>query len=199
MGSTTTSSEGVKAEFVGENDERDKNFRYLLISMSIAVVLILTILVLQFNSMRQSLVVMTTVPLSFIGVVFGMWFCGFPFSLASFIGLVSLTGIVVNDAIVMVDFTNQGRRRGLSVNEAIHEAGINRLRPVILTTVTTIGGLLPLLLNLSGGAEFWQPLTGAVVFGLAFSTILTLIVIPVCYSLAYSFHNNSSAVPIRES
>lgn len=199
LGSTTTSSEGVKAEFVGENDERDKNFRYLLISMSIAVVLILTILVLQFNSMRQSLVVMTTVPLSFIGVVFGMWFCGFPFSLASFIGLVSLTGIVVNDAIVLVDFTNQGRRRGLSVNEAIHEAGINRLRPVILTTVTTIGGLLPLLLNLSGGAEFWQPLTGAVVFGLAFSTILTLIVIPVCYSLAYSFHNNSSAVPIRES
>ncbi len=193
LGSTTTDSEGVKAEFVGENDERDKNFRYLLISMSIAVVLILTILVLQFNSMRQSLVVMTTVPLSFIGVVFGMWFCGFPFSLASFIGLVSLTGVVVNDAIVLVDFTNQGRRRGLSVRDAILEAGVNRLRPVILTTVTTIGGLLPLLLNISGGAEFWQPLTGSVVFGLAFATVLTLIVIPVCYSLAYSFDDTPTA------
>jgi multidrug efflux pump subunit AcrB len=193
LGSTTTDSEGVKAEFVGENDERDKNFRYLLISMSIAVVLILTILVLQFNSVRQSLVVMTTVPLSFIGVVFGMWFCGFPFSLASFIGLVSLTGVVVNDAIVLVDFTNQGRRRGLSVRDAILEAGVNRLRPVALTTVTTIGGLLPLLLNISGGAEFWQPLTGSVVFGLAFATVLTLIVIPVCYSLAYSFDDTPTA------
>ena len=115
-----------------------------------------------------------------------MWSCGFPFSLASFIGLVSLTGIVVNDAIVLVDFTNQSRRRGLPLREAVLEAGINRLRPVLLTTVTTIGGLLPLLLNISGGAEFWQPLTAAVVFGLAFATVLTLIVIPVCYSLAYS-------------
>ena len=186
LGTTTTISEGVQAEFVGENDERDKNFRYLLKSMLMAVILIFAILVIQFNSLRQSLVVMVTVPLSFIGVAIGMWVCGFPFSLASFIGLVSLTGIVVNDAIVMVDFTNQARRRGLPIREAALEAGVNRLRPVLLTTITTIGGLLPLLLNISGGAEFWQPLTGAVVFGLGFATILTLVVIPVCYSLAYS-------------
>lgn len=177
---------GVQAEFTGENDERDKNFRYLLYSMVIAVVLIASILVWQFNSFRQSGVVMLTVPLSFIGVVIGMWASGFPFSLASFIGLVSLTGIVVNDAIVLVDFTNQARRRGLPVREALLEAGVNRLRPVLLTTVTTIGGLLPLLLNISGGAEFWQPLTGAVVFGLAFATILTLVVIPCAYGLAYN-------------
>ena len=154
--------------------------------MALGVVLIFGILVTQFNSFRQSCIVMITVPLSFIGVVIGMWACGFPFSLATFIGLVSLTGIVVNDAIVMVDFTNQARRRGLPLREAIIEAGVNRLRPVMLTTVTTIGGLLPLLLNLSGGAEFWQPLTAAVVFGLAFATVLTLVVIPVCYSIAYS-------------
>jgi HAE1 family hydrophobic/amphiphilic exporter-1 len=187
LGTTTTPSEGVKAEFVGENDERDKTFHDLVISMVLAVVLIFAILIVQFNSLRQSIVVMVTVPLSFIGVVLGMWACGFPFSLASFIGLVSLTGIVVNDAIVLVDFTNQARRRGMPVREAIMEAGINRLRPVLLTTITTIGGLLPLLLNVTGGAEFWQPLTGAIVFGLSFATVLTLIVIPVCYSLAYSF------------
>lgn len=187
LGTTTTLSEGVKAEFVGENDERDKNFRYMLNSMIIAVVLIFAVLIVQFNSLRQSIIVMLTVPLSFIGVVIGMWACGFPFSLASFIGLVSLTGIVVNDAIVLVDFTNQARRRGVPVREAIIEAGVNRLRPVILTTITTIGGLLPLFLNISGGAEFWQPLTGAIVFGLAFATVLTLVVIPVCYSLVYGF------------
>ena len=185
-GTPTTPSEGIKAQFTGENEERDKNFTYLLYSMLLGIVLIFGILVTQFNSFRQSVIVMLTVPLSFIGVTLGMWACAFPFSLASFIGLVSLTGIVVNDAIVMVDFMNRARKRGLPLREAIMEAGVNRLRPVVLTTVTTIGGLLPLLLNISGGAEFWQPLTAAVVFGLAFASVLTLLVIPVAYSVAYS-------------
>lgn len=194
LGQPLTESEGIKAQFTGENEERDKNFRYLLYSMIIGVVLIYGILVWQFNSFRQGVIVMMTVPLSFIGVVLGMWACGFPFSLASFIGLVSLTGIVVNDAIVMVDFTNQARARGLNVYDSLIEAGINRLRPVMLTTITTIGGLLPLLLNISGGAEFWQPLTGAVVFGLAFASVLTLLIIPVCYSVSYTFFDELRGV-----
>ena len=188
LGQSATPAAGIQADFAGENDERDKNFNYLLYSMIIAVVLIFVILVAQFNSIRQSLVVMLTVPLSFVGVICGMWATGFPFSLATFIGLVSLTGIVVNDAIVMVDFANQARKRGLPLQEALIESGVNRLRPVLLTTVTTIGGLLPLFLNISGGAEFWQPLTAAVIFGLGFATMLTLVVIPVCYSLAYSWY-----------
>ena len=192
LGTSGTESEGVKATFTGENEERDKNFTHLVNCMLIGVILIFAILVLQFNSFRQSIVVLMTVPLSFIGVVVGMWVCGYPFSLASFIGLVSLTGVVVNDAIVVVDFINQSRRRGLPVQEAIVEASINRLRPVCLTTITTIGGLLPLFLNISGGAEFWQPLTGAVIFGLAFASMLTLIVIPVGYSLAYAWSDRTS-------
>lgn len=185
IGRAASEAEGIQAEFAGENDERDKNFGYLLQSMVVAVVLIAAILVVQFNSFRQAAVVMMTVPLSFIGVILGMWVTGFPFSLATFIGLVSLTGIVVNDAIVLVDFANQARKRGLRVREALLEAGINRLRPVLLTTVTTCGGLLPLMLNISGGAEFWQPLTGAIVFGLMFASILTLGVIPCAYYLTY--------------
>ena len=185
VGTTGTPSEGIRAEFTGENEERDKNFRYLQLCMLIAIVLIFGILVFQFNSFRQATIVLLTVPLSFVGVVAGMWLGNFPFSLASFIGLVSLTGIVVNDAIVVVDFINQERRKGKVLRQAIMEAGRNRLRPVILTTVTTVGGLLPLMLNLTGGAEFWQPLTGAIVFGLLFATVLTLIVIPVAYSLTY--------------
>ena len=193
VGLPGTRAEGVRAEFTGENEERDKNFRYLLSSMGIAVVLIFAILVLQFNSFRQTLVVLTAVPLSFVGVVAGHWMLGFSFSLASFIGLVALTGIVVNDSIVMVDFTNQCRKRGLSVKDAILQAGASRLRPVLLTTVSTIGGLLPLLLNLSGGAEFWQPLTTAICFGLGFATILTLLVVPVTYSLAYNWADRRKA------
>lgn len=185
VGRAATPAEGLQAEFAGENDERDKNFGYLVQSMAIAVVMIFGILVVQFNSFRQSLVVMLTVPLSFIGVVAGMWATNFPFSLATFIGLVALTGIVVNDAIVLVDFTNQARERGLAVRDALVEAGANRLRAVLLTTITTIGGLLPMLLNISGGGEFWQPLTGAIIFGLAFATVLTLIVVPCAYYLAY--------------
>lgn len=186
VGAQGTKVEGIRATFTGENEERDENFGYLVNSMSIAVILIFAILVFQFNSFRQSFVILLTVPLSFVGVVFGLWVCNFPFSLAAFIGLVSLTGIVVNDAIVMVDFVNQARKRGAALREAILEAGVNRLRPVLLTTATTIGGLLPLLLNLTGGTEFWQPLTAAVIFGLGFSTMLTLLVIPVSYSVAYN-------------
>lgn len=185
LGSVGTPSEGIRAKFTGENEERDKNFGYLVNSMVIGVILIFAVLVLQFNSFRQCFVVLVTVPLSFVGVMAGLVITGLPFSLATFIGLVSLTGVVVNDAIVLVDFANQARKRALPVKEALIEAGVNRLRPVILTTVTTIGGLMPLFLNISGGAEFWQPLTGAVIFGLSFATVLTLVVIPVCYSLVY--------------
>lgn len=186
VGTPATPAEGLRASFTGENEERDKNFGYLKRVMLVGVMLIFAILVVQFNSFRQALLVLLTVPLSFVGVVFGMLICGDPFSMASFIGLVALAGIVVNDAIVLVDFANQARRRGMHMRHALIEAGINRLRPVILTTVTTIGGLLPLFLNLSGGAEFWRPLTGAIIFGLGFATVLTLIVIPVGYSLAYA-------------
>ena len=185
LGTPSTLSEGVRAKFTGENEELDENMVFLMQSMAIGMILIFGILVAQFNSFRQAVVVLVAVPLSFVGVILGMWLCNFAFSLASFIGLVSLTGIVVNDAIVMVDFTNQARRRGLPVREAVVEAGVNRLRPVLLTTVTTCGGMLPLFLNITGGNEFWQPLTGAIIFGLLVATTLTLLVIPVTYSLAY--------------
>jgi len=185
LGKAGSEVEGIRATFTGENEEQQKNFRYLLYCMIIAVFLIFFILVLQFKSFRQTALVLMTVPLSFIGVVAGMWVCSFPFSLASFIGLVALTGVVVNDAIVMVDFINQSRAKGLQLPNAIIDASMNRLRPVILTTVTTIGGLAPLFFNWSGGAEFWQPLTGAIIFGLMVASVLTLIVVPVGYSLMY--------------
>lgn len=185
LGTPGSPAEGLRATFTGENEERDKGFNGLLRSMIIGFILIIVILVIEFNSLRQTMVVMATVPLSFVGVVLGMWLCDFHFSLASFIGLISLTGVVVNDAIVLVDFANEARRRGLSLDESLVEAGTKRSRAVLLTMLTSVGGMLPTFLNLSGGGEFWQPLVGAIIFGLLVSAILTLIVIPVAYGLVY--------------
>ncbi|MFO0897917.1 MAG: efflux RND transporter permease subunit, partial [Pirellulales bacterium] len=185
-------AEGLRAAFTGENEERDEGFFSLLRSMVVGIVLITAILVIEFNSFRQAAVVMMTVPLSFVGVVFGMWLCNFPFSLASFIGLISLTGVVVNDAIVLVDFANEARKSGLNVHDSLMEAGTKRSRAVLLTMLTSVGGMLPTFFNLMGGGEFWVPLTGAIIFGLTFSAILTLIVIPVCYSLAYHWADEPS-------
>jgi multidrug efflux pump len=187
LGLPNTPAEGTRAVFTGENEEQQKGFNSLLRSMIIAVVLIASILVIEFNSFRQAAIVMCTVPLSFVGVVFGMWWCDFEFSLSTFIGLVSLTGVVVNDAIVLVDFANEARRRGLPLEEALLEAGNKRARAVMLTMLTSVGGMLPTFYNILGGGEFWVPLTGAMIFGLTFSAMLTLLVIPVCYSLAYSW------------
>jgi HAE1 family hydrophobic/amphiphilic exporter-1 len=195
IGQPSTPAEGLRAVFTGENEERDEGFFSLLRSMVVGVVLITTILVIEFNSFRQALVVMITVPLSFVGVVFGMWSCNFPFSLASFIGLISLTGVVVNDAIVLVDFANEARKRGLNVHDSLMEAGTKRSRAVLLTMLTSVGGMLPTFFNLMGGGEFWVPLTGAIIFGLTFSAVLTLIVIPVSYSLAYNWADQPAKAP----
>lgn len=185
LGQASSDAEGVRASFTGENEERDKGMKALAQAMIIGIVLIAAILVIEFYSIRQAIVVMSTVPLSFVGVVMGMWLCRFDFSLASFIGLISLTGVVVNDAIVLVDFVNDARRRKVPLDDALVEAGTKRARAVLLTMLTSVGGMLPTFLNLSGGGEFWQPLVGAIIFGLTISAFLTLLVIPVAYWLVY--------------
>jgi multidrug efflux pump subunit AcrB len=118
-----------------------------------------------------------------IGVVFGLYFLDLKFGFMPFIGIISLTGIVVNDAIVLVDFTNQLRATGLSKKEAILLSAEQRLRAVLLTTITTVGGLLPLALNWGGGGLFWVPLAWSIICGISVATLLTLVVIPVLYFL----------------
>ena len=171
----------IRFEFAGENEERDQSMEDLKGAFVIGAVLILIILVTQFNSFSQPFMIMMAIPLSLIGVVVGLVVCGYHFSIASMIGIVALAGIVVNDAIVLVDFINKMRRAGLPLRKAIIQGGQLRLRPIFLTSVTTICGLLPLALNVAGGGEFWQPLAVSIMFGLAFATSLTLIVIPTLY------------------
>lgn len=169
---------GTTVSFGGEVEDIDQSFNELWSAMIVAVLLILTILVLQFNSFKQPFAILMTLPLMLIGVVFGMLVLGLPFSFSTFLGLVALAGIVVNDAIVLLDKANRNRKElGMSARDAVADAGLTRLQPIILTSVTTIAGVIPLAL----ADEFWFGLSTAIAFGLAFATILTLVVVPMLY------------------
>lgn len=167
----------------GENEEMRASFRSLRFAFGLALFLVFLILAAQFESLVQPLVVLAAVPLAAIGAVFALWVFGAGLNAMSGIGLVILIGIVVNDAIIKVDFINQRRSAGATKREAILEAGRLRLRPIIMTTVTTVLGLTPMALGLGAGADLRAPLAIAVIGGLISATLLTLIVVPVIYSL----------------
>ena len=168
----------------GENEEMRASFRSLGFAFGLALFLVFLIMAAKFESLVQPLVVLASVPLAAIGAVVGLWIAGDGLNAMSGIGLVILIGIVVNDAIIKVDFINQKRSEGASKRDAILEAGRLRLRPILMTTVTTVLGLLPLAVGWGAGADLRAPLAVAVIGGLISATMLTLIVIPVVYSLA---------------
>lgn len=170
--------EGYEIIYGGEFEQMTEVFRELYYAMSVAVLLILLILILEFDSFRQPIIIILTLPMALIGVVLGLLVLRLEFGFAAFLGIVGLAGIVVNDAIVLIDRINHNlKERELELVEAIAEAGEARLQPIFLTTVTTIAGVLPLYF----ADEFWRGLSVTVAFGLAFSTILTLTLIPVLY------------------
>ncbi|TFG63918.1 MAG: efflux RND transporter permease subunit, partial [Gemmatimonadales bacterium] len=170
----------------GENEEMRDSFRSLLFAFGLALFLVFLILAAQFESLIQPIVVLTAVPLAAIGAVLALWLLGSGINAMSGIGLVILIGIVVNDAIIKVDFINQRRSAGATKRVAILEAGRLRLRPIIMTTVTTVLGLTPMALGWGAGADLRAPLAIAVIGGLISATLLTLIVVPVIYSLLVS-------------
>jgi HAE1 family hydrophobic/amphiphilic exporter-1 len=138
----------------------------------------------QYESLRDPFVVMFSVPLAGIGVILMLFLTGTTFNVQSFIGCIMLEGIVVNNAILLVDQTNQLRRKaGMPIREAIEEAGRRRLRPILMTAMTTVIGLIPLALGLGEGGEAQAPMARAVIGGLLSSTLITLVFVPVVYSI----------------
>jgi len=161
----------------GEMEDIDQSFRETFMSMIMAVFLIAFILILQFNSFKQPLIILTSLPLAVIGVIAGLNLMGMSFSFPAFLGVVSLAGIGVNDAIVLIDRINKNMSYGMEKIEGVLEAGVARMQPIFLTSLTTIAGIIPLYF----ADEIWRGFSVTLIFGLIFSTILTLIVVPIMY------------------
>ena len=176
----------LRMDIGGENEEMRRSFRDLAFAFALALMLVYMILAAQFESFVHPFTVIIAVPLALVGAVWALVVTGEGINTMSLIGVVILVGIVVNDSIVKVDFINQARRAGMELRAAILEAGRVRLRPIIMTTVTTVLGLMPMALGLGRGADLRAPLAIAVIGGLSIATFLTLIVVPVVYSVIES-------------
>jgi HAE1 family hydrophobic/amphiphilic exporter-1 len=174
---------GATAALSGQEEERAEAVRSLMMAMALAIFLVYLVMASQFESFLHPFVIIFTLPLGAIGVIGALAITGRTINIVAMIGAVMLAGIVVNNAIVLVDAVNQRRRSGMGRTEALISAGSDRLRPILMTSATTILGLLPMALGLGEGAELRAPLAITVIGGLSVATLLTLVVIPVVYSL----------------
>ncbi|GAA5520423.1 efflux RND transporter permease subunit [Aliifodinibius salicampi] len=174
---------GIQAQVSGQNEEMTNSFESLLFALSLAVFLVYLVMASQFESLLHPFIILFTIPLALVGAILGLWITGSTISVVVFIGLILLAGIVVNNAIVLIDLINQYRERGMAKIKAILEGGKSRLRPILMTTLTTTLGLLPLAIGIGDGAELRAPMAITVIAGLVISTLLTLVVIPVMYAI----------------
>ncbi len=185
---------GYEIRYAGEKETEDESRAFLSKAFAIAILLVTLVLVIQFNSLMVPLIIMTTVVLSLIGALIGLLACDLPFGIImTGIGVISLAGVVVNNAIVLLAYTRQLQQRGMDFVSAAAEAGVTRLRPVLLTATTTIIGLIPMAIGISydfhtftwatksESSQMWRNMAVVVIFGLGFATILTLVVVPSLY------------------
>lgn len=170
---------GYSYYIAGETESREESFGGMKKAIIIAIIAVLAVLILQFNSFIQPLVIVTAIPLALIGSIWALHITNNTFSFTAAIGLISLVGIVVNNSIILVDYTNILRKKGVKLYTAVKEAGETRFTPIVLTALTTIGGLLPLTLR---GGTLWAPMGWTIIGGLLVSTFLTLIIVPVVYT-----------------
>jgi HAE1 family hydrophobic/amphiphilic exporter-1 len=174
--------EGYEITIGGENEEINDSFRRMFIILILSVILVYMLLAAEFESLKVPFVIILTSPLAFIGAIFAMLIFGESYNLMSMIGIVIMVGAVDNDAVIAIDFIIHLRKQGLSVNEAIHQGMTKRLRSIIMTTATTILGIIPLLLTTGESSSLAKSLSYPVVGGLFTATIFTLILIPIMYS-----------------
>ena len=173
---------GVALAVTGQSAEWDTSSRSLYLALGLSIFLVYVIMASQFESLVYPLIILVTIPLAAIGVIWALLLLGLPVSVLVFLGAILLAGIVVNNAIVLVDYAGQLKARGHSTDEALALAGQVRLRPILMTTLTTVLGLIPMALGLGDGAELRTPMAITVIAGLGFSTLLTLVVIPTLYA-----------------
>jgi len=174
---------GYSITYGGQSQMLTEAFGDLGLALILAVILVYMVMAAQFESFIHPFDIMFSVPLAFGGAILGLFITGKALSVPAYIGIIMLAGIVVNNAIVLIDYTNQLREKGYGCDEALIKAGPLRLRPILMTTLTTILGLIPLALGIGEGAEMEAPMAIAVIFGLGLSTMITLIIVPVIYSI----------------
>ena len=176
-------AKGVGYTFTGENEAIMEAVEQLLLMMLLGILLVYLVMVAQFQSLKSPFIVMFTIPLAFTGGFIGLLVCGMEVSVVSLIGFVMLVGIIVNNGIVLVDYINQLRLEGMERREAIVEAGVTRMRPILMTTITTILGLIDMAVRKSAGTALMQPVAVVCIGGLAYATLMTLFVVPCIYDL----------------
>jgi multidrug efflux pump subunit AcrB len=172
---------GYTYDYTGEFEDTQESLKSMFQAFWLAIAIIYIILASLFKSFLQPVIILFTVPFSFVGVVLGLFIMNVELSLLAVIGIVALVGIVVNDSLVLVDFINRARATGMKVYDAVLESGKTRLRPVLLTSLTTIGGLGPMAFGLGGSEPYLAPMAISIVWGLTFATVLTLLIIPCLY------------------
>jgi hydrophobic/amphiphilic exporter-1 (mainly G- bacteria), HAE1 family len=173
---------GYSVSLGGDTEQLQETAGYVVESLVLAIVLIYLVLASQFGSFVQPLAIMVSVPLALIGVLLGLLVTGDTLNIMSMIGVILLVGLVVKNAILLIDNANQRRAEGLAMREALVEAGEVRLRPILMTTLAMIAGMVPVALGTGEGGEFRAPMGRAVIGGLITSTVLTLLVVPVVYT-----------------
>jgi multidrug efflux pump subunit AcrB len=172
---------GLRVRWEGQQEQDEESVRSLGIGLFVALLAMYVLLTMEFTSYGQPLVVMAVIPFGIVGAVIGHWIMDIPLTLFSTLGLVALTGIVVNDSIVLVDFINSAVRSGVPLETAVLQAGGRRFRPVMLTSLTTIAGLAPILTETSFQAQLVIPMAASLCFGLMTSTVLVLVLVPTFY------------------
>jgi HAE1 family hydrophobic/amphiphilic exporter-1 len=186
---------GYSIRAVGEAEIQEESFSNIFIALFLAVLFIYLILASQYDSFSDPLSIMGALPLAIIGALISLWIFGSALSIMSLIGVVLLMGLVTKNGILLIDFAKQRRRHGMGRDEALLEAGPIRLRPILMTSFSTIAGALPLALAIGEGAEFRAPIARAVIGGMISSTVLTLLVVPVIYSYVDDLaHGNFRAI-----
>lgn len=179
---------GLRYEFTGNQKNIRETSGSLFTGVMLAFLIIYGLLAIPFRSYTQPLIVMTSIPFGVIGAVWGLVLMGFSMSLMSLFGVVALSGVVVNGALVLIEFSNRERAKGTSVIESVYTAGVNRFRPIFLTTITTFGGLAPMVFETSTQAKFLIPMAVALGFGIVFSTLVTLALVPALYVILDDVH-----------
>ena len=174
---------GYELEFTGEDETINESINQVALMFIVGVIFMYLIMVAQFQSLLSPFIILFTIPLAFTGGFMGLWISGSEVSVIALIGFVMLSGIIVNNGIVLVDYINQLRQQGITKYEAIVEAGKTRLRPIMMTALTTILGLIPMIVSSDSGSDMIRPMAIVTIGGLIYGTLLTLFVVPCIYAI----------------